>query len=296
MSSVKELGFEPTQKELDAFAKEKMDIYKGTFIVCLVYGIVAIALLLLGFFTSWGREYIFDKMLPATTTFVFGALFIIIYLSMSIYDMKPKRIRNKIDKDNGVICPDYWTLKKIDEAEKIKYINNNYNSDGTKILKNIINVKDNVLKYKCEYVGDKNDMFKDNRLQPAIPYTYKGYKTNINITKENNDYFLIGKKDNSSYNNPSQELINYAKFSGKYNGTPDNFNYEAGSNLYLKKENDENITLGTDKPTTIKPLICNMVMPQVLELLDRDTTEKNKYRCEYAKACNVPWTEIGCTL
>lgn len=276
----KDLDFEPTQKELDLYMKEKMDIYKGTFIVCLVYGIVAVLLLLLGFMTKAGKEYIFDKMLPATTTFVFGALFIIIYLSITIYDIKPRQIVNKVDKDASVNCPDYWKLKKITPEDKTKYVNNN--KTGTSNLFDFIKKDTDVnLKYKCEYdpnIQDKINSDKNNELYKDSRYV-KGYtydKPENNRKDSNIDYIIVN-KGSGSYDGNDITLTNYAKFSGMYN-TP---TYQIQGTT-------------ADTITDKFPLVCNSVLPQLLEKLDKDTVEKNKYRCMYAKACDIPWTDIGC--
>lgn len=112
MSDEEVLNFKANDKELKLFEQEKMDLYKGTFVVCLVYGLSAILLLALILFTENGREYIYDKFAPAVITYVLGSLIIIMYLLYSIYSIKPRKIGKDIDGDNNIKCPDFWKLKK----------------------------------------------------------------------------------------------------------------------------------------------------------------------------------------
>jgi hypothetical protein len=79
--------FKPNERELRLFEQEKMELYKGTFVVCLVYGLSAFILLIVILFTEWGREYIYDKFAPAVITYILGSLIIIIYLLNEIFSI-----------------------------------------------------------------------------------------------------------------------------------------------------------------------------------------------------------------
>ena len=74
------LRFVPNKKELELFKMEKLNMYKGTWMVCFVYGLSAAILLSIIFFTDWGRTYIYNKFFPAVITYVLGAIIIIIYI------------------------------------------------------------------------------------------------------------------------------------------------------------------------------------------------------------------------
>jgi hypothetical protein len=98
--------------------------------ICLVYGISAIALLAVVFFTDWGKEYVYDKFLPAVLTYVIGAIIIIIYLVLSIFALQPHKIKN--DFDVMPVCPDYWKLEKVSKERRDSIINNTikYDNEG----------------------------------------------------------------------------------------------------------------------------------------------------------------------
>lgn len=303
------IGFDPTDKELEIFHKEKMDMYKGTFIVCLVYAISAMTLLAVIFLTDWGREYIYQKMLPASVTFIIGALFIIIFLVITIYNLKPRRVRNNIEKDEEIVCPDFWVLKKVEEDVKQDIVDNNTKSGNDKLIEDIKSKNDDTLKYKCEldpnvyddlvsYANMKKDIYKD---KGTLYNTGRKYKNREN--KDDVDYLYIHRKYSSSPNTEipytDETLIKYAQFSGMYqSGGTDTTKASKHDDTKMK----DNSILFTDVKTESTqanynskvPLICNVVYPQVLAKWDKDTPEQNKYRCEYAKACDIAWSDIGC--
>lgn len=286
------LGFVPNEKELELFQKEKMDMYKGTFIVCLVYGICAFSLLLIIFYTNWGKEFLYKKMLPFVVTFVVGAIFIIIYLSFTIYELKPRKIRNIIDKDSNVVCPDYWVLKPVKDDVKNEMILNN----NKQIFQDIVSNNDDALKYKCELDPNVFGNLKEysemkNSLYPGKTNLYKKGKNKTTTSTSEPDYLYVEKLDPAAadqgaqfpYN--SEKLADYAKFTSLY---------KKDNTLLNLNNRIVNMADSSDISATKTPLICNVVYPQVLAKLDKDTPEQNKYRCEYAKACDIPWTDLGC--
>lgn len=283
--SDKNVEIAPNDKEIKEFVKERKNIYKGTFVVCLVYGLMAVGLLLAGAFTDFGREYIFGKMLPATATFVFGALFIVLYLAMSIYDLKPVAKRTKQDADNGIICPDYWKLERVDDDDKGKL------KDQAEAMKAIIGGKDFQitdesdprLDFKCKLdtsIQQKNDMKEDN----ARYYTGWDNSVASSARIDTAPQYLFVKSvdtDKSTYRPTGKLASEYAKLTGFYD-----------SSIYKIEEKDNAVDYTTLSKTA--PLKCTEVYPRILEDMDKDTPEKNKYRCEYAKACDIPWTNLGC--
>jgi hypothetical protein len=312
----KGLGFEPNQKELDMFNKEKMEMYKGTFFVCLVYGLTAFALLIAIFLTEWGREFVYKKMLPAAVTFIFGAVFIIVYLVISIYDLKPRKVRNRMEKDNEIVCPDYWKLKLIPNSEKDDIVANNNltNATNPKLYSDIRNKKDETLKYKCVldetvFADLKSINEQKNTLFANKSAYYQKGKKYANTSDPNKvDYLYVVKKDTAGSTTDAygtytdDKLSNYAQFSGMYRsgtGATDALTSDGTTTPVKNIQKHSLLHATTDSSNKAfyhskKPLICNVVYPQVLAKLDKETPEQNKYRCDYAKACDIPWTGIGC--
>jgi hypothetical protein len=120
--------FVPDAKELKLFKEEKSNMYKGTWMICLVYGLSALTLLGVVFLTDWGRTYVYEKFLPAVLTFVIGAIFIIVYLLFSIFALQPRKIGKRFDTTTS--CPDYWKLQQVTTERQDAIINNNEKYDA----------------------------------------------------------------------------------------------------------------------------------------------------------------------
>lgn len=120
--------FVPDSKELKLFKEEKSNMYKGTWMICLVYGLSALTLLGVVFLTEWGRTYVYEKFLPAVLTFVIGAIFIIVYLLFSIFALQPRKIGKGFD--TSISCPDYWKLQQVDSVRQSAIIDNNVRYDA----------------------------------------------------------------------------------------------------------------------------------------------------------------------
>lgn len=149
------LRFKPNQKELELFKLEKLNMYKGTWMVCFVYGITAIILLSVIFFTEWGRTYVYDKFFPAVITYVLGAIVIIIYLVISIFSLVPRKLRKTVE--TLPVCPDYWKLEKTEGHVKTDMKDNITKYSKDKLDKT---ASDNPDK---KYVKGKNDQYILNR-------------------------------------------------------------------------------------------------------------------------------------
>jgi hypothetical protein len=322
MSELESKDYKPNDRELRLFEQEKMDLYKGTFVVCIVYGLSAFILLVVILFTEWGKEFIYDKFAPAVITYILGSLIIIIYLLNAIFSIKPRKVGTDMDSDHNIICPDFWKLERVDDTTRAAIIANNEVANGKgNIIPTFTSDKNANLQYRCVYdpnvqgttkelLAMKNAM--DNSTTPymagfkkiadAASHRQRGIKSTLTP-----DYIV--KKPQSTTDNAAtyKDIQNYAKFSGAYGAT-------IGSNNKVDTEADTTtLKIATsDYMTTAKggsaataeaantvyktttPLMCNVVYPQVLGVLDKDTKEKNEVSCEYAKQCGVSWSSLKC--
>lgn len=299
--------FKPNEKELKLFEQEKLELYKGTFVVCLVYGLSAILLLLIILFTKWGKEYIYDKFAPAVITFIGGSLIIIISLISSIYNIKPRKIGKDIESDNNIMCPEYWKLEKVSAPMKQEMILNN-NIDSNKIIPEINSDRNANIQYRCVYdknvYGKTDEYLKMNNDISKIKY-YPGFNSsNIalkSVTNKNTKItpeYIVSIPDSNS--KTFKELKKYAKFSGAYSGTNSNIFDNLNTNVLKVGDSSYLSTAGSDKSAvmaqyeTNAPLICNIVYPQVLGVLDSKTKAGNEVSCEYAKQCGISWSSLNC--
>ena len=299
------------EKELQLFEQEKIDLYKGTFVVCLTYGLSALLLLIAVLFTTWGKEYIYDKFAPAVITYILGSIIIIFYLLSSIYTIKPRKIGEEVD--SNTLCPDFWKLEKVPTGTKQEIINNNLFSEKN-IIPEINTNKNKNIQYRCvsdnKVYGNVSDNLKMknllstnnnytagfNSLDTAIKYSDKAGSSMltpqyiVNIPTKKSD------TDTSIY----KDLQKYARFSGAYSANNSNIFKSDNSNVlrignpsYIGSiANSKNILNNYDSKT---PLICNVVYPQVLGILDSKTQEGNGISCEYAKQCGISWSSLKCS-
>ncbi len=257
------LRFKPNQKELELFKLEKLNMYKGTWMVCFVYGISAIILLSVIFFTDWGRTYIYNKFFPAVITYVLGAIIIIIYLLVSIFSIKPRKLKKSVE--TLPVCPDYWKLEKVVDTSNINDIVNNVkrysrqderlpahdstesNNTNYRIGKNdqfilnndndiILSNNKNILKYKC--VPDQNVFgslpeFKSQLELVNNDNNSYNYATTCNNFISNIDkpkYLYVDIADNDTIES-STGLKKYAELSGVYKSAWTNSNIEGQGDL-----------------------------------------------------------------
>lgn len=337
MSEKETTVFKPNEKELRLFEQEKMELYKGTYVVCIVYGLSAFILLVIILFTDWGKVFIYDKFAPAVITYILGSLIIIIYLLNEIFTIKPRKIGADIDSDNNIKCPDFWRLQKVPNGVKadpskgvvavdgIKdyIINNNAFDINNKIIPQITREANANIQYRCiaddkvfgaspEYYKMKKELSRDpsslltgfERRADAQTYT-TNETSRINNTLSPNYIVKIPDKSSPNY----QDLKRYAKFTGGYSSNnPEIFD---NASLSLKIASADYLSSSTTKAAELlatstaaksvyskyednAPLICNVVYPQVLGLLDSFTKEKNEVSCEYAKQCGISWSSLKC--
>ena len=302
--------FKPNDREIRLFEQEKMDLYKGTFVVCLVYGLSAFLLLVVILFTEWGKEYIYDKFAPAVITYILGSLIIIIYLLNAIYSIKPRKVGTDMDSDNNIFCPDYWKLEKVPDAIKTEIINNNINnSSSKKIIPQIGRETNANLQYRCVYdnnvYGNTEDLLRMKNTLTSTTY-YAGFNNSNNAANYSKaaakstiiPQYIITEPNKQSEHH--QDLKKYAKFVGAYSSNNTNI-FDVNNSNALRIGTSSYLETGSNPRSNVwkkyendAPLICNVVYPQVLGVLDSNTRAGNEVSCEYAKECGVSWSALKC--
>lgn len=268
-----------TEKEFNDFNDKKVAAFQGTMILCGIYALVAIILLILINYTSFGKDIIYDKLMPFVLTYVIGAIIIIIYLVYTIYNLEP--IKERKPKNNDIICPDYWKIKELTDDE-ISLLKQN-----SAISSNLYDDSD--FRYKCEI--DKNiaplSNYKNANSDLKYGFT-RNYQLNGNDISNPNyiyvDYNEVGKDTN-------EDMKKYAQIAGIYTNPGNLFSTINANSLSSNLSSDNNII--PINSSAGYPLICNEVYPQYLARLD-EKEGGNKNRCEYAKKCKIAWNDIGC--
>ncbi len=102
-----------TEAETKVFMQKKAAMYKGSIAICVVYGVLALGLVLFALFSPTGNQLLTVQFKMLTTTLVIGILVIIAIIVMMIVATKPSKINAAIYDKN--MCPDYWRLQKTEE-------------------------------------------------------------------------------------------------------------------------------------------------------------------------------------
>jgi hypothetical protein len=317
----------PNANELKLFENEKMELYKGTFVVCIVYGLSAFLLLIIILFTEWGREYIYNKFAPAVITYILGSLIIVIYLLNAIFTLQPRKVGRVMDGDNNILCPDYWKLEMVPDHIKEGMIYNNVYDVNNNIIPEINRTANTKIKYRCVYdknvYGNVNEYTKMKN--DLIGMTENGrYVVGFNSTDDINKYIddssanrksskepdytvipILLKEDKLKIEPHIKDLRKYAMFTGGYSSNNNKLFDPKSSNIlrmYLGKDQTKYADTATTEQkkqygtlyNDSTPLICNVVYPQVLGVLDANTKNKNEVSCQYADACGVSWSSLKC--
>lgn len=251
-----------TDADAKKFINKRASWFKGSIVVCCVYGFFALVLLLIAIFSEKGKLVLSGYLMPFTVTLIGGMLFIILLLVIQITTFKPSITDTNVY--DGDICPDYWTLEKLSENE----INQ---------LKGVDQKNRYLMKYRCK---PSENIYTLN--------TVKGGSTNVyghTIDRTNgvkryvpnpNSPSALTKKDN-----PVTSFL-FGTFAAQ--------NGEGGANVTFDNTD-------TMEGTTGK-LNCDVLYPNLLAMYDTVNfpDAPNSLRCAYTKQCNIPWTGVCPTV
>ena len=148
--------------------KLKYNAFMGTIAVCVIYAIVALAMILYINLTEQGKS-LYSDLKPFALTFIFGTLFIIIAVTLMVVYWEPEQATKKEINDvlnNPLSCPDYYILNNSGEDTNLLF---NFSC-------NISILGNHDPTHKNLYIGDKEKPDKSVNL-----YDYA-------ITENNKDY------------------------------------------------------------------------------------------------------------
>jgi hypothetical protein len=144
--------------------EKRTNMFKGTIIICVVYGLFAFLLMSFTAFSPSARVVVFDNFLPFTLVFIIGTILIICLMLYYIFSYIPVNVTYRLD---GVTCPDYWDVEILDD----NYVKNSFDPQ----------YPSSYFKYKCvmnKDIFDTKTMFIDS--SNLISDKTKAYKyTNI---------------------------------------------------------------------------------------------------------------------
>lgn len=258
--------------------RAKYNAFLGTIALCIIYAAIALILLLLGLFTTFGKTVLFGSFNTFTQTYIFSTIVLIIVITVYVNDWNGKVTEPGPDtsKLNPMSCPDYWQMKKLSEDEVTKY---KASFNVPTLLENGGAETEFKKDYYDKYISD--DSLRNLCIMDTNIFEPKNHKIEIKDKSSIDD--LLRDQSQVSNNNLRQGMILMA---GDY----------SNNNKVITK--DPNST--TPKFST--ELKCNSVFPDVLAKMDYNNYasnnfqgSKNLYRCAYSKQCNIPWTDAGCS-
>jgi hypothetical protein len=281
-----------TEDEEKYIRNLKYNAFMGTIAVCVIYGIIAILMILYINLTESGKT-LYSDLKPFALTFIFGTLLIIIVTTTMVLYWEPEQAAKLKINDvlqNPYSCPDYYLLEQSGDSESnvvsnmsAYLINNTVLTDKVDFL----NYKSNELyEYKC--TNDTN-IIETATIDVNNAAVYDFNKTNSLYKIDATSDAVVDLSDTTALTdklNSGNNIKGYAAFAMMYGGI------DSGGAL--------KIAGATDSTPNFK-VECSKVYPEYLAYLDAkefiDNDEKgpkNLHRCEWAKKCGVPWSSAGC--
>lgn len=248
-----------TDADAKKFINKRARWFKGSIVVCCVYGVFALILLLIAIFSEKGKLILSGYLMPFTVTLIGGMLFIVLLLVIQITTFKPSITDTNVY--DGDICPDYWTLEKLSENE----INQ---------LNGVDQKNRYLMKYRCK---PSKDVYTLDTLKGNTTNVYGHTRdTSDGVKRYVSNPTALTKKDN-----PVTSFL-FGTFAGQ--------NGDGGTNVPF----DDTDTV---KGTTGK-LNCDILYPNLLAMHDtvKFPDAPNSLRCAYTKQCNIPWTGVCPTV
>ena len=311
--------------------KLKYNAFMGTIAVCIIYAIVALAMILYINLTEQGKS-LYSDLKPFALTFIFGTLFIIMAVTLMVVYWEPEQATKKEINDvlnNPLSCPDYYNLEYTNAESNLLFaFSSNINQIGGKNPQNTklyIGEKDAqsgkfVNLYDYAITEDNKDYIKhkckqDTSIIPDFATT--------DITTTRDEFWASGSSTDYDPNTPVasggfntsadlKDLKTLASFTTMYGGyndvstvaettdykiTPPDINGGTTTNLKLKEGDSASVLM-----SYAYKYDCSKVYPEYLARLDakeyidnNETGPKNLHRCGWAKACGVPWSSAGCS-
>ena len=286
--------------------KLKYNAFMGTIAVCIIYAIVALAMILYINLTEQGKS-LYSDLKPFALTFIFGTLFIIMAVTLMVVYWEPEQATKKEINDvlnNPLSCPDYYTLSNVDPTGIANTVgrdtlvafssNIKYNKDNGNSAYNIIGATDKVdlgnyiIDADNSNIVAKHKCFADPEIYETDPLkaTLRDKFIGTDYSDNAND---VADGTNTDINNRQRAI-----FTTMYGGNK-------GSTI-IKSTLAANDYGGTYPSAALNTYDCSTVYPEYLARLDakeyidnNETGPKNLHRCEWAKACGVPWSSAGCS-
>ena len=285
---------------LNEYEQKKFDVnrqydYWLTFTICVIYGSIAVILLLSCYFFTWANELFLNKLYYFTITFIIGTILIIIILTYQVFNFNFPNIE-KIPGYDINYCPDYWNYeyKKFADNSRLKDSGNAYSSEEKQHLE-----------VNCNFKNNPRDILQTSRIFDSYiggsatnPYSQESTRQ----TSEGDSLYIELPQNQDSTTNKILTADEYKKFR-QYVSVMNGINYNSENDTISTTNfaNQPNYAADASAGTTDIKIDCNNVYPRYLAEKDikyakeQNSLEDNKFRCAYSEVCKMPWSEAGCS-
>lgn len=287
--------------EKNNFDNTRQSKYWWTFGTCILYGSLALLLLLFGSLTTYGNYLLFNELYIFIITYIIGTILIILILIYKVYSFDFPDTNKKVGSDS-LYCPDYWDSSIINPKSTGKH-NKMVGQEYTRYFGK--NNSNNDFNLECSLKEDSgiynsNSLIRNNYLKQEY-----GYKQSLS---DNSKLYIDLVSGNSGKTGLSLNNGDYEEFR-KIAASMAGYTYDittSGQPGTLTRNNDNAIKnsqgqyFDAGNANTI-PLVCDKVYPLYMAKKDfeysnsKGLTNYNKFRCAYSKTCGIPWTEVGCS-
>ena len=287
--------------EKNNFDSTRQSKYWWTFGTCILYGSLALLLLLFGSLTTYGNYLLFNELYIFIITYIIGTILIIIILIYKVYSFDFPDTNKKVGSDS-LYCPDYWDssiINPISTGKHNKKVGKEYTRYfGKKNSNSDFNLECSLKEDSGIY--NSNSLIRNSHLNQEY-----GYKQSIS---DNSKIYVELQSGNSGKTGLSLNNGDYEEFR-KIAASMAGYTYDittSGEPGTLTRNNDNAIKnsqgqyFDAGNSNTI-PLVCDKVYPLYMAKKDfeysnsKGLTNYNKFRCAYSKTCGIPWTEVGCS-
>jgi len=286
-----------SEYEKENFDASRQNKYWLTFGTCILYGGLAIILLLFGGLTEYGNQLLFNELYIFIMTYIVGTIIIISILIYKVYSFDFTDTRKKVSLDS-LYCPDYWNSILINPST-----DSNYDAkEGGRDKKFFgANAKKNDFSLECN-IKQTTDNKKTYDILNLLKNNDNSHYQIGKISNEDRLYVELNDTDGPSMTGLSNVNGDYKRFK-KIIAPLAGYTYNTDNDT-VTKNNDNRLkdTNGLDyEGQTVVPLVCDAVYPLYMAKKDFEYANDNnlhtynKFRCAYSKACKIPWTDVGCS-
>jgi hypothetical protein len=104
-----------SEKDLLAFKEKKINYFKGSIAVCVIYGVLALGLLAVAIMSQKMQESFQSNFMPFLSTLITGIFLIVGILIAMLWQMQAPTQSPKVYSVEA--CPDYWTQEVVSKEE-----------------------------------------------------------------------------------------------------------------------------------------------------------------------------------